>query len=293
MKTRNKISPAALLIGLLLVLAGVALLLVRLLRPEPVDPHAGQVYINDGFGMVWMTPLEGVPVNDLKQEDFLQINGEPVYRGEDYTVLKGIDVSEHQHEVDWTLASETLDFAMIRLGYRGYTEGGLFVDPFFEQNLTRAHRAGLDVGIYFFSQAVNMQEAMEEAEFVLEHLNGAQLELPIVFDWEKIDEAGVRTSGLPQETLNDCAVAFCETIRRAGYRPCVYFNRYLGYYGFDLSRLTDYEFWVAVPGDYPDFYYGFQYWQYSFDSQVPGVEGPTDLNLLFIPVPKAEGEESS
>ena len=77
--------------------------------------------------------------------------------------------------------------------------------------------------------------------------------------------------------------AFCETVKKAGYEPGVYFNRYIGYYGFDLSRLNSYKFWLAVPGDFPDFYYAFDIWQYSFEETIPGIETPTDMNLMFIP----------
>ena len=104
-----------------------------------------------------------------------------------------------------------------------------------------------------------------------------------MFDWEKIEGGGARTDGLDPTTLTECAVAFCETVKNAGFEPGVYFNRYLGYYGFDLSRLTDYPFWVAVPGDFPDFYYASDFWQYSFSGSVPGIPTETDMNLMFIP----------
>ena len=122
------------------------------------------------------------------------------------------------------------------------------------------------------------------AEFVIDHLRGFRVNLPVIFDWEKIDEETARTSGLGELTLTDCAVAFCRTIENAGYDAGVYFNRYLGYYGFDLSRLTDYAFWVSVPGDFPDYYYACDFWQCSFTASIPGVTGEADLNLRFVPV---------
>lgn len=282
-RRRNRLAPA--LLVLLALLIGTALFL--LLR-RPVDPHAGQVYLYDGFDWIWYTPLEGVTPNPWTEADFELVGTQPRYLGTDYRTLRGVDVSEHQHRVDWgQVARSGVDYAYIRLGRRGYTEGGLFLDPFYHTNMSGASAAGLRRGVYFFSQAVTVQEAIEEARFVLENLGGQPLDLPIVFDWEKIDSADSRTLSLPRETRTDCAVAFCETIRAAGYAPAVYFNRNLGYYGYDLSRLTDYSFWFALPeAGWPSFYYAMDSWQFSFTEDVPGIEGETDMSLLFIPVPQ-------
>lgn len=287
-RSRKKHHLLPLLLALVLLGLAVTVLSRFLHPPEPEDPHAGQVYINDGFGFIWMTPLEGVPVNDLYNSDFLHPEGKPRYIGSRYETRVGIDVSEHQWGIDWKTAAQHMDFAMIRLGYRGYTEGGLFLDPWFEQNAEGALDAGLDVGVYFFSQATTVSEALEEADFVLEHIRGIHVSMPVVFDWEKIEGGGARTDTVDTQVLTDCAVAFCERVRQAGYTPCVYFNRHLGYYDYDLSRLTEYLFWASVPGEYPDFYYAIDLWQYSFAEEIPGVSGPADMNMLFIPIPREE-----
>ena len=263
---------------------------------EPEDPHAGQVYLYDGKDWTWMTPLEGVPVNTLTAEKFAS-KGRVRYFGSEYDVLRGIDVSEHQWEIDWQqVASESVDFACIRLGRRGYTEGGLFEDPWFEKNMKGAAANGLKTGVYFFSQAVNVAEAIEEANFVLERIAPYHLDAPVVYDWEKVPDEEARTAEISAETRTDCAVAFCETVRRAGYTPCVYFNRDLGYYGYDLSRLTDYMFWFSLPeSQFPNFYYACDMWQYSFTEEMPGVKGPADMSLWFIPrqtPPPSEGASS-
>ncbi|MEA5152670.1 MAG: glycoside hydrolase family 25 protein [Oscillospiraceae bacterium] len=284
MKTAVRYKALVILV-ITIVLAVAAALLINALRTGEADPHEGQVYINDGFGMVWMTPLEGVDVNTLGQADFRIINGQPYYSGSDFEVQRGIDVSEHQLEIDWAqVASADVDFAFIRLGYRGYTEGGLFEDAFFQANMKGAIENGLKVGVYFFSQATSVEEATEEAEYVLERIADYDVSLPVVFDWEKIEGGGARTDGLDTAVLDDCALAFCETVKAAGYEPCIYFNRHLGYYGFDLSKLTAYKFWAAVPGDFLDFYYACDMWQYSFTGSVPGISTETDMNLIFTPV---------
>lgn len=281
---------------LILILAaaviGALLFLRERKEPEPIDPHAGQVYIFDGFDMVWMTPLEGVPVSDITAEDISNINGKLDYCGSKYTTLRGVDVSEHQWDIDWAqVAASGVDFAMIRACYRGYTEGGLFTDPYFERNIRGALDNGLQVGVYVFSQAVSVQEAMEEADYILDLIEGYDVTLPVVFDWEKIeDNDQARTKALDSGVLNDCAVAFCEKIKLAGKTPGLYFNRHLGYYRYDLRRMTDYTLWLSVPGRYPEFYYAADMWQYSFTEQVPGISEPVDMNLLFIPVPEPAEE---
>ena len=270
-----------------LVLAAAVVIVALSLRPEPVDPHEGQVYIYDGFDWIWMTPLPGVESNSLTAEDFSDRSGRPTYTGSDYQVLRGVDVSEHQHEIDWAqVAASGVDYAYVRLGYRGYTEGGLFEDPYFRANVEGALANGLQVSVYFFSQAISVQEAIEEAEFVLERIKDYNITLPVVYDWEKINgETAARTDNLDFSILNDCAVAFCDTMKNAGYAPAIYFNRHLGYYGYDLSRMTDYDFWFALPeSPFPNFYYAVDMWQYSFTEQVPGIAEPTDMNLMFIPL---------
>ena len=286
---------------LLLIVLVVLALIMMIVRPwqysdeEEVvkDPHEGQVWIFDGVEWVWMTPLEGVPENAFSKDDFLMMENVPIYLGDGYDTLLGVDVSEHQHEIDWRQVKEAgVDFAYIRLGRRGYTEGGLFNDPWFEKNYEGAKENAILVGVYFYSQAITEAEAREEAEFLLGRLEGRELDLPVVYDWELIDNEDAdiaRTKDLDMETRTDCALAFCKTVSGAGYQASVYFNRILGYYGYDLSRLTNYPFWFALPVAppelcWPSFYYKVDVWQYSFSETVPGIEGETDMNMMFIPL---------
>ena len=217
MKTTTRTSMAVILI-LVVVLGLMVALVFALFRSEEPDPHEGQVYINDGFGMVWMTPLEGVPVSDIKPEEIIMQGSKPVYTGTAYTTLRGIDVSEHQWGIDWEKVGKSdVDFAYIRLGYRGYTEGGIFEDPYFKDNMKGALSNGLQAGVYFFSQAISVEEAVEEANYVLERIKTYNITLPVVFDWEKLDDVPARTYGLGSDVLTDCALAFCQTIEAAGY----------------------------------------------------------------------------
>ena len=288
MRTTRRNKTALILVTVILTALVTALVIGLLSKNEPVDSHKGQVYIYDGFDWIWMTPLEGVPANELTEDLFSSNGGRIEYTGSDYDVLRGVDVSEHQLDIDWKqVAASGVDYAYIRVGWRGYTEGGLFEDAYFERNIQGALDAGLHVGVYMFSQAVTVQEAIEEADFVLERIGKYNVTLPVVFDWEKIEAAEARSHGLTMELRTDCARAFCETVKSAGYVPCVYFNRNLGYYGYDLTRLTDYEFWFSLPeSEFPNFYYACDMWQYSFTETVPGIAEPTDMNLWFIAKPK-------
>ena len=295
MRTARRNKTALILVTVILAALVAALVIGLLSKKEPEDPHKGQVYIYDGFDWIWMTPLEGVPANELTEESFSSNDGRIEYTGTDYDVLRGVDVSEHQLDIDWKqVAASGVDYAYIRVGWRGYTEGGLFEDAYFERNIQGALDAGLHVGVYMFSQAVTVQEAIEEADFVLERIGKYKVTLPVVCDWEKIEAAEARSHGLTMELRTDCARAFCETVKSAGYVPCVYFNRNLGYYGYDLTRLTDYEFWFSLPeSGFPNFYYACDMWQYSFTETVPGIAEPTDMNLWFIAKPKVSPSPDS
>lgn len=284
----NGLSAAALAVAVLaLILAAAALFLTLREEKEPEEPPAppasSEEPVTFRFGDRVMTPLEGMPLNPYDRAAFsLDQKGRVTYEKGGVRARTGVDVSAYQNEIDWrAVASDGIDFAILRLGYRGYTEGGLFTDRTFEQNLQGALDAGLEVGVYFFSQAVTPEEAEEEAGYVLAALEGYDITYPIAFDWEPISDEGARTSGLDGETLTRCAAAFCAKVEGAGRRAAVYFNQSLGYLRYDLRELTDYALWLAEYDDKPDFYYHFDLWQYSHTGQVAGIEGNVDLDLDF------------
>lgn len=263
------------------------------------DPHAGMVEVSDGGGgTMWVDEIESLPKNELMAQDFsTDARGFVSYTGEACTAVSGIDVSYYQGQIDWqAVAASGVRFAIIRAGYRGYTEGQLFTDEQFYANIEGARENGLDVGVYFFSQALTAEEAQQEAEYVLDILSGYELQLPVFFDWEPVDTEDSRTQTYETQTLTDCARAFCTAIEQGGYEAGVYFFRYLGYYSYDLEALSDWDFWAAALGQYPDFHYAHTFWQYSITGTVPGIEGSTDLNLWFRPaveLPQAEPPEQN
>ena len=286
-KRRRSVLPLLLAVVLAAVAAVLLAVVLRSLRPaaqrEEPDPHAGQVYVNDGANMVWLTPHENFAVSPLRRWQFVTLEERPWYAGSEFAVRRGIDLSVFQKSVDWKkAAADGVEFAVIRLGFRGYGKGVLQPDDLFDSHLEGAHGAGIDAGVYFFSQALTAEEGREEAQYVLEQLQGRTLELPVYFDWEPVTAEDSRTNGYDYAHLTDSAVAFCQTIQQAGYQAGVYINRQQGYYHYDLSRLTDYSLWVADYNSYPDFYYRFDMWQYTAEGQVDGLDIQVDENLLFV-----------
>lgn len=244
-----------------------------------------RLYFKDGlFGEAWLPILKDVPASDIEKELLtLDKNGRMSYTDESgREAVFGIDVSYHQENIDWkAVADSGVEFAMIRAGYRGYETGNISLDTDLHKNIRGATENGIDVGIYFFSQAVDVDEAIEEAEFLLGELEGYDIKYPVVFDWEIIGVEPARTDDVSARTATNCAVAFCEIIREAGYKPMVYASRRMAYFKFDLSRLKDYDFWLAEYSDEPTMYYDFDMWQYSCEGEIEGIEGEVDMNICF------------
>ncbi|MGI5986278.1 MAG: glycoside hydrolase [Clostridiales bacterium] len=249
-----------------------------------VDPYEGMVSVCDGRGGEMWAPLyDNLQVSSFSSDDFYS-DGEFVdYKGIEYTALRGIDVSEHQGEINWqAVRDDGVEFAIIRAGYRGYSEGKLREDAFFRKNIEGALAAGLKVGVYFFSQAVDTEEASEEARYLLSIISDYDLSLPVFYDWERVSNVGeTRTDTVSGSTITDCCLAFCDIIEETGYEAGVYFFRGLGYHEYELGRLSELVLWVGAPGDSPDFYYKHRIWQYSYTGKVNGIEKETDLNILF------------
>ena len=224
---------------------------------------------------------QNIAKNHYDADSFYEENGMLRYAKSAH--LTGVDVSEHQEKIDWAaVRAAGVDFAILRIGYRGYTEGSLREDSWFAENYTAARAAGAQVGVYFFSQATTLEEAREEADYTLELLDGRTLELPVFYDWETVAGSTRIPSpdGLP---LTQCAAAFCQTVEAAGYTAGVYFNQTYGYTYFDLSYLQDYVLWLAEYGTTPEFLYHFDCLQYSSTGAVDGITGNVDLNLFLMP----------
>lgn len=191
----------------------------------------------------------------------------------------GIDVSEFQGSIDWdAVAQDGISFAVIRVGNRGAETGTLYADELFEDNLMGVQAAGLPCGVYYFSQAVNEDEAREEAQFVLDALGGRSLEYPIVYDCEEVQGLASRIEGLSVEQMTANAKAFCEVIEAAGYKAMIYgnandFARYV------VDDLSAYPFWYASYNELPYGATTFSLWQYTDGATVAGVSTACDLSI--------------
>lgn len=200
--------------------------------------------------------------------------------------LVGIDVSRHNGNIDWNkVKNDGIDYAIIRVGFRGYGTSTPYkpvkIDDKFEQNMAGAKAAGIPVGIYFYSQAINVDEAMEEAGACIQYAKQYDVKLPIYFDTEFAcgDRSG-RADKLTRSERTEIAVAFCESIKNAGYTPGVYASKSFFYDNLDYSRLKGYQIWVAhYTQGKTDFKHDYRMWQYTSNGTVNGISGKTDLNI--------------
>lgn len=257
-------------------------------RMMNVDYHEGMFRFNN----YWLDGLEGVPPITYTPDQFVKdAFGRMAYTGGYYT--RGIDVSGHKGEIDWNaVAADNVDFVIVRAGNRLYgkdSSGAVLEDSWFDKNMQGAIAAGLDVGAYFFSNAITLEEAVEEADLLISKLEPYRqyVTYPVVCDWEYLGGNKSRAYGVDAKIITDCIDAFCQRVAAAGYQPMFYFNDYCGYVKMDLSKLTQYPFWYAEYADTPDFRYQFQMWQYSSKGKVAGIGSDVDMNLCFVPWPNA------
>ena len=226
---------------------------------------------------------ETLPSSPLSSQGFGWSEGFKTYEDEQRVAKVGIDVSSHQGEIDWQAVRQSgVEFAVIRAGFRGYGDGSTRQDECFSYNIESARENGLEVGIYFFSQALNEEEARAEAHEVLSMLEGYEIQLPIYYDWEPITEDEARTDTISASELTACAKAFCQVIEAAGYRAGIYFNLNIAVDYYHILELGDYAFWLAEYQETPSFPFAFSMWQYTSQGTVAGVDTNVDLDLYFI-----------
>ena len=195
--------------------------------------------------------------------------------------IKGIDVSEWQGNIDWQQVKDSgVEYVIIRVGGRGTSEGALYGDERCQEYYEGATAAGLKVGAYIFAQSITVEEAIEEADYVLNAVKDWDVQMPLVYDWEYVDQYA-RTGNMDSRTLTDMAKAFCDRILEAGYEPMIYFGRSQSVDLLNLEELVDYPFWLAMYTTIMDYPYKVDMWQYTDTGSVPGISGNVDLNLWF------------
>ncbi|MCR5202351.1 MAG: glycoside hydrolase family 25 protein [Lachnospiraceae bacterium] len=219
----------------------------------------------------------------FKKSEFKLLNKKMHLRKSGYTYEHGVDVSKYQGNVNWKKVRKAgYSFAFIRMGFRGYSSGSLNLDSYAIKNLRGAKKAGLKVGIYFFSQAINPKEARAEARYAIKHLGNIKLNLPIVYDPETILNSAARTNKLKKKVLTKNTRAFINYVRKKGYKGMLYCNLKWEAYKLKMSKLKDIPIWYADYELRPQTPYRFTYWQYSSTTKVPGVSGNCDVNIRII-----------
>lgn len=256
--------------------------MVEVLRPFYPDEMV--VVSNGSFHFVpinrelKLSPYSDENLNILESGEYQYLDGEQVISH------KGIDVSRFQGKIDWqAVAGDGVEFAFIRVANRGYGTGKLVEDEQFERNIKGAIDAGIHVGVYIYSQAINEQEILEEANLVMEKLASNDVKCPIVFDVEKTADASGRMNQISVEERTSLTLLFCQTVEKAGYKPIIYHNMEMGALMLDVEPLEQYDKWLAYYND--DMYYPYEYkiWQYSDKGSVSGISSNVDMNICFEP----------
>lgn len=206
------------------------------------------------------------------------------YAGSDssLSVKTGVDVSRFQGKIDWEkVAADGIDFAIVRVGLRGNTEGKLVKDDYLEDNIEGALANGIEVGVYFYSQAVDEDEALEEAQMVLDIIEPYDITYPVVIDVESAESDTARTAQLTTDEYEAVVKKFCDTVKSAGYTPMVYGNVKSYTLLMDAADVEDYDIWIAYYGTPLYYPYHFNIWQYTSTGTVDGIDGNVDLNICI------------
>ena len=224
-------------------------------------------------------------------KDGNKVTGEQVIQGAKYNFdsegrlsagsgTMGIDVSKWNGNIDWTAVRNSgVSYVIIRCGYRGSTGGSLIEDPTYRKNIKGAKAAGLQVGVYFFTQAINEVEAVEEASMVLNLISGQGVTLPVYLD---VEASGGRADGIGKDMRTQVCKAFCQTIQNSGYKAGVYANKTWFTSYINTASLTNYKIWLAQYAATPT-YTATRYdmWQYSSKGSVAGISGNVDMNIRY------------
>ncbi len=244
------------------------------------------VYVYDGE-YVFKEVNKELTANKLKDACFIAKNKDTreytvEYIDDNFEAYKGIDVSKFQGEIDWSKVAESgIDFSFVRVGYRGYETGKIVEDETARYNIEKSLESGIMTGVYFYTQAITTEEAIEEARFVLDIVKDYNINYPIAFDLEVVNDEVARTNKLTTEERVNIVKAFCDTVKEAGYTPMLYGNLATMFSMVEYEEVLDYEKWYAYYDTELYFPYDLAIWQYSCTGKVEGIEGDCDLNLSF------------
>lgn len=211
--------------------------------------YPDEIIVADAGEFHFFPILDSLKHHTYEPANFV-LDGEQImnyYENGENIAHKGIDVSKYQGEIDWEkVADDDVEYAFIRLGIRGYSEGEIMEDETFEDNIKGARQNDIDVGVYFFTQATSVEEAEEEAQYVLDTIEPYKVTYPVVIDVEAVNNSDARTKELTKEERTEYCIAFCEMIKNAGYTPMIYGNLKTFMLLLDLEQLEEYEKWFAL-----------------------------------------------
>ena len=225
-------------------------------------------------------------INEIDKSKIRSISGKYSYEDDKFTSSFGIDVSTFQDDINWEkVKNDDVEFAFIRIGRRGAVDGLIHEDDLFEANYSGAKENEINIGVYFFSQAINTDEAIEEARWVLDKLKDKKIELPIVYDCEDVylTDEEARINNLSKEEITANALAFLDEINNSGYLGMIY--SYLSWAddNYEMELLNDYPYWFAqYDVDIPSSPHPINIWQYSDKGTINGINHPVDLNIMFV-----------
>ena len=245
-----------------------------------------------GGGYHFVPVDESIPRNNYSHSDFaVSDNGMMEYVGDsEVKIAHVIDVSKHQGVVDWQeVADAGVEYAMIRVGFRGYGSGAIVTDDYFEDNIQGALKAGIKVGVYFYTQAIDKDEGREEAEFVLDAISPYKIDLPVAIDVERPDDSTARGNQISREVRTETVKTFCECIEEAGYEPMIYGGTNTFAEMLDIREVYMYPVWYAFYNNYMYYPYPVRMWQYSTDGAVPGIKVNVDMNVWMTEPEADEG----
>lgn len=231
----------------------------------------------------WVDVNEEIPRNKYDLSNLKYKKPVMKYYEDDKAVSKcGVDISANQGEVDFDkLKSAGCDFVMIKVGARGYSSGKLVLDTEYEQNLKAAKKAGLDIGVYFCSQAITRSEAREEADELLDAISGYSVKYPVAFVMETVVDDMARIESLDMTERTQIAKAFMNRIEDAGYQPMIYGDKEWLLTMVDMEELQEYDVWFAQDSDEPEYPYEFGMWQYDSDASIKGIKGDAAMIMSF------------
>ncbi len=254
----------------------------RLEEEKKIIDETTRVYVPERKRIFGKIPKNSYNINNFVIED-----GFMAYYDDEGKKIShlGVDISYHQPNVDWdALKASQVEFVMLRCGYRGYSEGGLVADEKFREYALKCNEYDIPMGVYFFTQAISVEEAEKEAEFVLDLIKDYKISYPVAFDTEYINDESARTNTneISDELRTDMIVAFCEKVREAGYYPMYYASENWVRRNMNFEKLSDYDLWAAMYLDENDFLYDHTIWQYTSTGNIPGIDTMVDLDISMV-----------